>query len=246
MPLSTQLITGSSALFGVRTDMQFGKLKVSALAAQQESERKTIKTKGGAQATEFEISASDYEANRHFFYPSSFTIIMTRGCSAFQTITSGVVINKVEIWVTNSSASADKTTRNVIGFTQLGEDSSNPDKVNPYNSVNSLYGTLTSAANAGIRKYGTNDLSMLQYNGKYLDNGVDYEVVNSARLLSSDEYRLNPYLGYVSLKSTPMLKAMCWRLPSNIPTRARPIRWVNFQPTVYLLILPAPLCLSSC
>jgi cell surface protein SprA len=202
MPLSTQLITGSSALFGVRTDMQFGKLKVSALAAQQESERKTIKTKGGAQATEFEISASDYEANRHFFLSQFFHDNYDAWMQRIPTITSGVVINKVEIWVTNSSASADKTTRNVIGFTQLGEDPSNPDKVNPYNSVNSLYGTLTSAANAGIRKYGTNDLSMLQYNGKYLDNGVDYEVVNSARLLSSDEYRLNPYLGYVSLKST--------------------------------------------
>ena len=50
LPLSSSLITGSTDLFGFRTDLQFGKLKVAAIISQQESERKTISTQG-AQTT---------------------------------------------------------------------------------------------------------------------------------------------------------------------------------------------------
>ncbi len=202
LPLSTQLITGANALFGVRTDMQFGKLRVSALAAQQQSERKNISTKGGAQTTEFEIKAADYEANRHFFLSQFFYDNYDEWMAKIPTNASGVVINKVEVWVTSTSTSAEKTTRNVIAFTELGEPESNPDKVNPSNMANGLYSTLTSGENAGIRNYGSNQLEMVQYNGKYLENGVDYEVVNSARMLNPDEFRFNPYLGTVSLRST--------------------------------------------
>ncbi|MBR6103514.1 MAG: cell surface protein SprA [Paludibacteraceae bacterium] len=202
LPLSTQLITGANALFGVRTDMQFGKLRVSALAAQQQSERKNISTKGGAQTTEFEIKAADYEANRHFFLSQFFYDNYDEWMSKAPTNASGVVINKVEVWVTSTSSSAEKTTRNVIAFTDLGEPESNPSKVNPNNSANKLYSTLNSGENVGIRNYGSNQLEMVQYNGKYLENGIDYEVVNSARMLSPDEFKFNPYLGTVSLRST--------------------------------------------
>ncbi len=202
LPLSTQLISGASALFGIRTDMQFGKLRVSAVAAQQESDRKTISTKGGAQTTDFEISASDYEANRHFFLSQFFYDNYDEWMSKIPTITSGVVINKVEVWVTSTSSSADKTTRNVVAFTELGEPESNSSTVCPGNAANNLYSILSSAENAGIRNYGTNQLDMVMYNGKYLKNGTDYEVVNSARMLSSDEYKFNPYLGTISLRST--------------------------------------------
>ena len=202
MPLSTKLISGTSALFGIRTDLQYGKLKASLLASQQESETKTINTKGGAQTTEFELSASDYETNRHFFLSQFFRENYDEWMKKVPTIASGVVINKVEVWVTNTSTATDKTTRNIIAFTQLGEDPSDPQKNNPQNSSNSLYSTLNSSEYAGARTYGSNDLSTLTYDGKSLTNGVDYETVNTARMLSSDEYTLNPYLGYISLRST--------------------------------------------
>lgn len=201
LPLSTQLITGANALFGVRTDMQFGKLRVSALAAQQQSERKNISTKGGAQTTEFEIKASEYESNRHFFLSQFFYDNYDEWMSKIPTSTSGVVINKVEVWVTSTSTSAEKTTRNVIAFTDLGE-AEGASKINPANASNNLYSTLTSAENAGIRNYGSNQLDMVQYNGKYLENGIDYEVVNSARMLGPDEFKFNPNLGTISLRST--------------------------------------------
>ena len=48
MTTGSSLIRGGSALFGIKTKMQFGKLTVTALVSQQESESKTVNSKGGA------------------------------------------------------------------------------------------------------------------------------------------------------------------------------------------------------
>jgi cell surface protein SprA len=48
MTLNNSLIRGSSALFGVKADMKFGKLRVQALVSQQNSESQTVSSKGGA------------------------------------------------------------------------------------------------------------------------------------------------------------------------------------------------------
>ena len=55
MNTSNSLINGGAALFGMKADLQFGKLRVNALFAQQESESKTVSSKGGVQTKPFEI-----------------------------------------------------------------------------------------------------------------------------------------------------------------------------------------------
>ena len=72
LPLAGTLITGSYSLFGLKTEMQFGKLTVTSVLSQQKGETSVINTSGGAQQTEFEIYADDYEANRHFFLSQYF------------------------------------------------------------------------------------------------------------------------------------------------------------------------------
>lgn len=67
MTTGSSLIRGSTALFGVKTTMQFGKLTATALISQQQSESKTVNASGGAQTTPFEIRADAYDENRHFF-----------------------------------------------------------------------------------------------------------------------------------------------------------------------------------
>ncbi|MBO5989214.1 MAG: cell surface protein SprA [Paludibacteraceae bacterium] len=198
LPLSSSLITGSTALFGIRTDLQFGKLKVSAIASQQESESKTISTKGGAQTTEFEITADDYDENRHFFLSKFFYENYDEWMKKAPNISSNVVVSKVEVWVKTSSVSSyEKQYRNVIAFTDLGDTVDY--KKNPNNNANDLYRTLVSPGNAEIRK-SQNTKSLLS--NLDLEIGQDFEIMNSARLLSSSEYTLNPNLGYISLKST--------------------------------------------
>ena len=72
LPLTGTLITGSYSLFGLKTEMQFGKLTVTTVLSQQKGQSSVIEATGGAQLTDFEISADEYEANRHFFLSQYF------------------------------------------------------------------------------------------------------------------------------------------------------------------------------
>lgn len=78
MTTGNSLIRGATSLFGVRADLQFGKLKLQTVISQQESESKTVNSKGGAQTTSFDFSAADYDENRHFFWRIIFGIGMMR------------------------------------------------------------------------------------------------------------------------------------------------------------------------
>ena len=66
-PSNSSLIKGASSLFGVRTDMQFGKLKLQTVISQKNSTTKSVSSRGGTQTTPFELDVADYEENRHFF-----------------------------------------------------------------------------------------------------------------------------------------------------------------------------------
>lgn len=66
-PSNSSLVQGASSLFGMRTDLQFGKLKLQLVASQKKSTSKSVSSQGGKQYTSFEMDAADYEENRHFF-----------------------------------------------------------------------------------------------------------------------------------------------------------------------------------
>ena len=72
LPLRSTLISGSQSLFGVKTELQFGKTHVTAIFSQQQSETKNITVEGGAQTSRFKLTALDYEQNKHFFFAHSF------------------------------------------------------------------------------------------------------------------------------------------------------------------------------
>ena len=204
LPLSSSLITGSTDLFGFRTDLQFGKLKIQGIISQQQSERKTI-TSNGAQTTEFELLPTDYEENKHFFLSTYFYDHYDEWAKNAPNPQSGIVINKVEIWVTNTStSSANYTTRNLIAVTELGEtyDLDGKSENIPSNNNGSCYKTLNGIADLRDIQTASYALENLTIDGKTLEATKDYEVLNSARLLTSSEYTLNSELGYISLKST--------------------------------------------
>ena len=71
-PANSSLIRGASSLFGIRTDLQFGKLKLQTVISQKKSSSGSVSSKGGKQTSAFEIDAADYEENRHFFLSQFF------------------------------------------------------------------------------------------------------------------------------------------------------------------------------
>ena len=123
MNTSNSLINGGAALFGMKADLQFGKLRVNALFAQQESESKTVSSKGGVQTKPFEIKVDEYDENRHFFLGHYFYDNYDKFMESLPTVTSGIEISKIEVWVTNKRGNYAQS-RNIVAFTDLGENES--------------------------------------------------------------------------------------------------------------------------
>lgn len=202
-PSNSSLIRGASSLFGIRTDMQFGKLKLQMVASQKKSSSTSVSAKGGVQLTPFEIDVADYEENRHFFLSRYFREHYDSWMQKLPNLTTGITINRVEIWVTNKTGTTNNT-RNIIALTDLGENAkvSNPmwtvsGLAVPSNKANTEYENLTSLY-ASARDVNQTSATL---EGAGLVGGLDFEKLESARLLSSSEYSVNTALGYVSLNS---------------------------------------------
>ena len=203
LPLPGSLITGSQTLFGLKTELQFGKTTVTTVFSQQKSETSTIEVSGGAQVSKFSVNADQYEENRHFFigqyYRSNFNLAMAK----LPLISSNVNITKIEVWRTNIGPATNEN-RNIVAFLDLGEkDPHNPAIYTtaglpyPRNDKNTLY--------AAVNKPQVRDINLVS---SYLTGGVynfvageDYEKVENARKLMPTEYTYNSKLGFISLNS---------------------------------------------
>ena len=202
-PSNSSLIKGASSLFGVRTDMQFGKLKLQMVASQKKSASKSVSTRGGVQLTPFELNVADYEENRHFFLSQYFRNHYDAWMQKLPNLTTGITINRVEVWVTNKTGNTTNT-RNIVALTDLGENQklSNPmwaaSGQVPSNQANTEYAAMTGQY-ADARDI---DQAATTLDGGGLVGGADYEKLESARLLNSSEYTVNTALGYISLKTS--------------------------------------------
>ncbi len=211
-PTNSSLIKGATSLFGIRTDLQFGKLSLQAVVSQKKSQTKSVGTKGGTQLTNFEIEAYDYDENRHFFLGNFFHDRYDTWCASLPNIMSGVTLQRVEVWMTNTGG-ATTNTRDLIAFVDLAE-STNLENTYwtatggllPYNGANDLYSTMVNDSDNVKARYidqTTRVMSQLNVNGfkVALEGSTDYEKIENARLLSSSEYTVNTHLGYISLKT---------------------------------------------
>lgn len=203
MSTSNSLIRGGSALFGIKSELQFGKLHVGAIFSQQESQSQSVSTKKGVQTTEFEIPVDAYDENKHFFLSHYFREKYDEWMKGVPDPATGISIEKIEVWITNTRANYNEA-RNLIAFSDLGESNkevlSNPVEVNiidegsyPKNKVNTLYEKII---NLNVR-----DISMVTQTLVNFEAGRDYEKLENARKLSESEYELNRKMGYISLKN---------------------------------------------
>jgi cell surface protein SprA len=212
LPLSGTLITGSYSLFGLKTEMQFGKLTVTTVLSQQKGQSTVVQSKGGAQLTDFEVTVDDYEANRHFFLSQYFRDTFDESLKNLPLVSSGININRIEVWVTNKSSSfEDASNRNIVAFMDLGENAKHIFNkvpgfqagsgalVYPDNNANRMYEELTTSYGI-IRNVDqvTNAFGPL-YPGFQI--GRDFEKIENARKLDVREYELNSQLGYISLNT---------------------------------------------
>jgi len=209
LPLTGSLIQGSQNLFGVKTALKFGRLTVTGIFSQQKSESNSVETQGGAQITQFEVRADQYEANRHFFLSQFFHRNYDGYLNELPIIRSPVMINRIEVWVT--SVNFNENSRNIVAFMDLGElpqDAYNTNLAQPAqgtsagvpnNNANTLYSSMYSTY-SGARNVSqvSSTLSGLAASSNFI-NSQDYEPLELATKLNPTEYRLHPQLGYISL-----------------------------------------------
>ncbi len=204
LPLNGSLIQGGQSLFGIKTKMQFGRITTTVIATQQKGETKETEVSGGAQITKFDIQAHNYDVNKHYFLSQFFKDEYDKALAQLPVVQSGVLINYVEVWVTNRSRNFNNT-RDIITFMDLGE-------TQPYNSTwrnitaapypaneaNSLFETVKSDpllqdVNTVIGQFKSN------YANSKITLGDEYNILSNARQLSPSEFTFNERLGYISL-----------------------------------------------
>lgn len=208
LPLTGSLIQGSQSLFGVKAQLQFGKLGVTTVISQQEGQSSTIEVPpGGGQINKFEITADNYEANKHYFLAQFFRDNYDRSLRNLPIINSAVNITRVEVWVTNRNSST-VSTRDIVAFQDLGEyDTYNKTLISQGSSVypsDSLSNNLYKLMNEQFLP--TRDVNLVSQALGPLANPPynyapqqDYVRLVGARKLNPNEFNFHPQLGYISL-----------------------------------------------
>ncbi len=203
-PLKSSLINGVQSLFGIKTQLQFGKLWVTGVVSQQRSKRQSLTIQGGSQTQQFSIKADDYEENRHFLLAQYFHDNYDNALKNYPVINSQANISKIEVWITNGTG-ATEGVRDIMAFMDLGERNPYFGALNgstqpslqglPDNRANQLYdrllqnpaGRLPASKTAAVQAIST-------------DSSFIYASTN-ARKLNSSEFTFNPQLGYISLNT---------------------------------------------
>lgn len=196
LPSRSTLIPGAQSLFGIKTQLQFGKLFVTGVIANQKSQRQSVNLQGGAAAQNFNLKADEYEENRHFLLAQYFRENYNKVMSNLPAITTPVQILRIEVWVTNKNATTTNT-REIVGLMDLGENHPfHPFTVTgtlPDNNTNNEYSSIISNPNSRNSALINNQLT-----GMGLSPVQDYEKTY-ARKLDSTQYIFNPKVGFLSL-----------------------------------------------
>ncbi len=215
LPLQGSLITGGTNLFGLKTEMQFGRLNLTTIISQNRGESRVVETEGGAQKTTFEFEASNYDANRHFFLAQYFRDHYDEALANLPIIQSSISINKIEVWITNKSNNQDEA-RNILALMDLGEHDPNifnnvpafdevqgnpyPESIFPFNEANRMYDEMRQTY-GDIRDIAKVTSTMAGV-GFGFEGGQDFEKIEKARKLNPSEYIVHENLGYISLNSS--------------------------------------------
>jgi cell surface protein SprA len=225
MPLNSSLITGAQSLFGVKTQLQFGKTTVTAVFSEQRSQSNTVVAQGGGTLNEFEVTALDYDEDKHFFLAQYFRDNYDAALVNYPFIRSQVQITRLEVWVTNRSQQT-LNVRNIVGIQDLGEydpltaGMENPTRIGT-NAPTNFFNPNTGQPNAlprnnandydpdligqgGALAQNIRDIATVEQGfdipGYQPNQGFDYAFLENARKLEQTrDYTFDSQLGYISL-----------------------------------------------
>lgn len=226
LPLNTTLINGTQSLFGLKTQLQFGRLNVTGIFSQQRSQQREIVIRNGAQESEFELRADDYEDNQHYFLSQYFRDNFNRALALAPIISTDINITQIEVWVSNRNNSYEDA-RDVLALMDLGEQ-------NPYNPIitrgaSALPSTGLPGEPNGLQSNNLLDLlgtdarltssNFVQTLFQSSGGNDNYAKLTYARKLrEGSEYTVNRRLGFISLNmplNGDQVLAVAYRYTAN-------------------------------
>ncbi|WP_417557973.1 cell surface protein SprA [Mesoflavibacter zeaxanthinifaciens] len=209
MPLNNSLISGAQSLFGVKTQLKFGKTTITGVFSDQRSDTRSVVAQGGGTLDEFDFFIRDYDENRHFFLAQYFRNNYDKALENYPFINNNIQITRIEVWVTNRS-NQTQNVRNVVAFQDLGETGvignagvnvyQGPNAF-PDNGNNGLDPTIIGQPMSQLTD-AVRDIATVQ-NGILIpgfNEGFDFaKKENTRKLIEGQEYKVNTQLGYISL-----------------------------------------------
>ncbi len=214
LPLRGNLIQGAQSLFGLKTELQFGRLRVTGLVSQQRSRNNSIKIENGVSEQRFIINPIKYDENRHFFLTHYNRNTYEKSLSNLPYIGTPHQIAQIEVWISDDRPEFQENTNMIAAIADLGEPdkafstnqnaatiyNANADKDDnglplPYNQANNIYEKVKGARNVEDIDKVTNILESPNF---ALQRTQDFEIFRGRRL-SSSEFTYNPKLGTLSL-----------------------------------------------
>ncbi len=221
LPLRSNLIQGSQSLFGLKTELQFGHLTLTAIASQQRSKPKKISVQNGATVQQFELRPDDYDENRHFFISHYHRNVYEDALSNLPHVLSPFKIANIEVWISDDRQVFEENSTMIAAIADLGEPDSTyfssedesyfiddvvfpqilkdvKDNRLPSNRSNLLMGRIEGNADGRLQDQVVDYLSAPNPIGENLKQTQDFETFRG-RMLTQSEYTFNPELGFISL-----------------------------------------------
>lgn len=208
----SQLISGGQSLFGIKSTFQLGNLNLTTIASQQEGQANSLSIEGGAETTEFDLQATDYDEDSHFFLGYYFRNNWNRTNQDPTRVTlfDGFSrVTDIEVWKlqTSSRRSNEGDVRRVAAVVDLGESAELLQLADEYTTPelpSSARDQYDDSDRATLRD-GESDTSVSSYleSGTNLDQPLrsqDWEEGRFKKLEKGRDYELDNRRGFLSLQ----------------------------------------------
>jgi cell surface protein SprA len=209
------LIRGGQSLFGIKSELRLGGLRLTTVASQQKGQGSTLSITGGAEQQTFSVASSDYDDGRHYFlayyFRNAWDTVHAQPPNAV-TLAQGddgrpgvQRIEDVEVWRFTPLNPNEQNFKKVVALVDLGEEPAvtrqTPDapyrrRVAPNPDLDRY---AEAALDANVRRRSVDTVSVDRYLQQQGLRDYDFQTGSFKRLVPQRDYFLDKTFGYVSL-----------------------------------------------
>ncbi len=204
----SSLIRGGQSLFGIKSELQLGGIRLTTVMSQQEGQSNSLNIEGGSEETEFDLRPTDYDEANHFFLSYYFRNRFEDALRDPPNIRVGngfERITEIEIWKLMPTRPEEENVRQIVAMVDLGESQDLLSQANEF--------TLEELPSNDRDQYDDADggeiaLELRDGNaapGSYLEtvkdlSSSDFQVGKFKRLEQGRDYDIDEVLGYVTMR----------------------------------------------